>query len=281
MPYEPEPFARVIWRWGVPAKYRLAVEKSSSLVHEAEYQMVLQGYRPCDVVHIYPETAFEQLKQFERDGLYFIPIRKAKRVSGFAHKFYEPATNRPDEIMIYGVVSRSYEDAKRFVEAHSGRCDHYTVGKLLGYPECCVKFFCEHFPRGIYDLTPIIEGEQVYPELNTMLRYFGPRAIPFFPCKWDCGEAKKFADKFIGLMRERDDRLTDIILEMLEMPCRWSMNKAVIQVDHLLFVGLANGFWIDKPVEVLWRINSLDKWNDKLQLQAGWLKSSIIRERNI
>ena len=281
VPFEPEPFTRIIWRWGAPAKYRVAVEKASGLAHKAEYQMVVQGYRPCDVVHIYPETMYEQLNQFEKDGLYFIPIRKAKRVSGFAHKFYEPT--KPSEVMIYGVVSRKYLDAKKFAEAHKAyRCDHYTVGKLLGYPECCIRFFCKHFTSGMYDLIPLIEGEQKYPELNIMLRYFGVRAIPFFPCRWDCDEAKKFADKFVSLMREEDPKTTDLILELLEMPCRWSMNKAVIQVDHLLFIGLANGFWLDHPVEKWWRGGDgsfASRWGDKFSLQTMWLYYTWLKSR--
>lgn len=263
MVFEPEPFTRVIWRWGVPAKYRVALEKASGLTSRAEYRMVLEGYRSCDVLHIIPEYAFEQLKQIEADGLYFVPIRKAKRVSGFAHRFYEPS--RPEEVMIYGVVSKSYSDARKFAEAHEKiPCDHYTIGKLLGYPECCIQFFCNHFPHGWYDLTPIIQGDQVYPELNTMLRYFGARAIPFFPCRWDCKEALKFAEKFVGIMRDEDPGATEEILSMLSMPLVWSMNKAVIQVDHLLFIGLANGFWTDKRYTVFWRVDG-DSIPDELK----------------
>ncbi|MEM2365686.1 MAG: DUF483 domain-containing protein [Nitrososphaerota archaeon] len=269
MSFEPEPFTRIIYRWGVPPEYRLALEQSGSLVSNAEYQMVIRGYRKCDVVHIYPETMYEQLKKIESDNLYFIPIRRAKRVSGFAHKFYEPT--KPSEVMVYGVVSKNYSDAKKFAEAHSGNVDHKKIGELLGYPECCIDFFCKHFPKGIYDLIPVIEGEYEYPELNIMIRYFGPRAIPFFPCSWSCKEAKKFAEKFLSLMREENEEITELMLELLSMPLRWSLNKSVIQVDHLLFIGVANGFPMEKKVVKIWDSNK-DYWGKRLPIHSRWLK---------
>lgn len=269
MSFEPEPFTRIIYKWGVPSYYKLALEQSGNLVSNAEYQMVLRGYRKCDVAHIYPETMYEQLKKFESDGLYFIPIRKAKKVYGFAHRFYEPT--KPEEVMIYGVISKNYSDAKKFAEAHSGNVDHKTIGELLGYPKCCIEFFCQYFPKGILDLIPVIEGEYKYPELNIMIRYFGPRAIPFFPCSWSCKEAKKFADKFISLMSEEDERLTNLMLELLSMPLRWSLHKGVIQVDHLLFIGLANGFWYNKKVVKIWDLNK-EYWKKVLPIQSKWLE---------
>jgi len=276
MVFEPEPFTRIVWRWGTPAIYRLALEKSNSLVNYAEYEMVLRGYRKCDVFHIMPESMFEQLKKIEGDGLYFIPIRKAKKVSGFAHRFYEP--QKPEEVMVYGVVAKNYHDAKKFAEAHEGMTDHKTIGRLLGYPDCCIEFFSKHFSSGMLDLIPVIEGEQVA-ELNVMIRYFGPRAIPFFPCSWNCKEAKKFADRFLEIMRERDERTVELMLELLSMPARWSMNKAVIQVDHLLFVGLANGFWLDKPVTKFWMPDGLERWKNQFPIHAKWLSYLYKQEK--
>ena len=269
---EVEPFSRVIWRWGVPPKYKIALEASHRAMSWAEYESVVRGYRPCDVVHLYPETWDRELKRFAEDGLYFVPIQRAKPVSGFAHRFYEPTGGR---FMVYGVVSPSLSDAMRFVRAHEGRpCDHETIGILLGYPECCIRFFVENFPKGILDPVWRVEHEGEDPMLNVMLRYFGPRIIPFFPCSYTCRQARRVAEKFYGLLREYDEDLAETILEMLSMPMVWSMYKSVIQVTTPLFTGICNGYWEPQRINVYWR-GDPERWAKKFPLQYKWFLSEI------
>lgn len=88
--------------------------------------------------------------------------------------------------------------AVRLLKVFDGR-ENRRFGRLLGFPECCIDFFCEHFsPESAYDLVPLVlpprEG-RFLPSINYACRHMGYRLISHFPCCWDCEPSADLAGK--------------------------------------------------------------------------------------
>ena len=258
------PFVRFSWKSPeIARKYEPLRDRIVQLCERIEYESVKRGLRPANVFHMSPQRFDKQIEQITLDGLVFLPILRSKMYQGYAHRFY-PVETIDSNTFVYGVVARDVETAEKFRKAHFQRTDHVTIGKLLGYPECCVHFFAEKWQQGILDLTyetaintpdceiqghtAVVKGS---PYTNTLLRYFGFKICPFFACSFQCGRAIDFAKTWFDIMKEIDRSAAEVLLDMLSMRTKWSMRNLIIYVEHPLFAGATLGF--DYPYrEVIW-----------------------------
>lgn len=248
-------FLRIIPKQGCE-DWMIKLNEMSRLVIEAEYQMVKKGYRPAATVHVYPEMLDQQLQRFNKDGLIFTPLRKAGYAQGYLHS-HKPV--KPGEPFYwYGCLTRTKEDGEKFKKADligiNGRPDHITIGKMLGFPECCCKYFDKNFPKN-YDTVWLGREGKVkgYPECNVLLRYFGARIIHHLSCSPTCKESKKIGQIWLEVMREIDKNLTEEIYDLLAGPIIWDSYHGVVQVETPYFVGLTHTFpFLKKPRVIKW-----------------------------
>lgn len=65
--------------------------------------------------------------------------------------------------------------------------DHDTIGRLLGFPDCCRAFFARAWAvTSDPDVTPAMATVDGPWEANTMLRWLGVRLVPHLPCSGQC-----------------------------------------------------------------------------------------------
>jgi len=197
------------------------------------------------------------LELLEDLKLIFVPINKVKRVSGFAHRFYEPSPGEPYDI--YGAVSYKREYAKEFKKA-SLEGNDAKLGSLLGYPKCCINHFLRVWPQE-YD--PIwsaglntphekiseheIELTSVLPESNILMRYFGIRAVPHLVCSFNCRESQKFSKIFLEYIQDQD-----FLFELLRSPVTWDCWRGLAIVKTPFFVGVTNSMTFKERHIIRW-----------------------------
>jgi len=241
------PFTRLLPKRGHEGIRRLARLLSSEF-HRAELLTVAEGLRRCATTHLHAEGFDGQLDRLGSMGLVFLPIRRCRRVSGFAHRFYEP--RRGESFNVYGVVARTFRDAEEFKRASERGTDHRKLGELLGYPECCVDFFCEVWPE-VYD--PVWESArrskgarveeaevtltEVVPAANAALRYFPFRLVPHIPCSFTCGGTGRLAEAFKGFIPH-----WELAEEVLGEPFTWDSFRGVAVIETPRFVGVVNTY---------------------------------------
>ncbi|MHC1624227.1 MAG: hypothetical protein ACXQTR_06545 [Candidatus Methanospirareceae archaeon] len=260
-----KPFTKIAWHSPkIKRRYEPIFREASSLSSKVEYEMVRRGYRDADVYHMEPQNFDNAIEKITKDGLVFLPILRSKKYSGFSHKHF--CTDKIDmNTFVFGVVARDLETAEKFKEA-SKSGDHITQGLLLGYPKCCCQFFNHVWTEEkaldpCYEIALNTEGcdtdknpveVEGHPFLNQMLRYFGIRITPFFPCSFKCEEAVKVGETWFSLMKSLNDEVADEILELLKLPLTWSLHKAIIYIKTPLFRGVVNGYWCDRKKEFSW-----------------------------
>jgi hypothetical protein len=75
--------------------------------------------------------------------------------------------------------------------------DDLRFGLVLGYPRCCIEFFCNHYSRDNFDLIFNVNKpakSQYDPLLNIACKTMDYRLISHFPCHWDCEESHELAE---------------------------------------------------------------------------------------
>ena len=277
------PFVKFSYRTKeIQGKWDPLRQRVYSAVNFAEYEMVKRGHRHCDVYDFGPSNVMHRLKKVASDGLIFIPILISQQYGGYGHRHY--VTDKfTDDTFIYGGVARNKEDAIKFHDAgvvnlndriktwqpsemNPNGIDHDVTGALLGYPKCDRDFFRDTWLRDgcldpMYDMAANTEGSDADggvikvsgdPLLNRLCRYWGYNIIPFFPHSFDCVEAKKFAATFYDLMYEYDSEAVEACLEVLSMPMTWTLSNCIIEVQHPLFWGAANGYNTKEKLTVQW-----------------------------
>jgi len=231
------PFTTLVWKNAtVKDRYEKALREFERTLHKVELKMIKKGLRRCDVEHIIPEIMQEQLVMLHKMGFKFKPLSIVKRYSGFAHK--HEYTNDIRQSMIFGVIGLNDYDLDLFAKAYySG--DHDTQGMLLGYPECCRKFFVKVWSEREYDpiyriaMNTGMDGNGTVvgdPLLNITMRYAGARFCLFFPCSFKCEKAHDFAMNVLNLAMKENKKVVLRILELFAKEVTWSQVNGIIEV---------------------------------------------------
>jgi len=256
---EPQPYTALM-----PYYPNLELSKSlckiSALTNRAEYEMVRRGYREANIYHMGSQNWDNQMGEIQEDGLCWLPIRRSYQYSGFSHKHF-PANELGPNVMVYGVVARDIDVAKRFRDAdlgvsNNGKCDHKIVGKYLGYPDCCVESFSKRFEKNfdpVFESALATEHEKIQDEhiklsnfnslLQVHLRYFGIRVIPWFPCEFNCEESGKKAKQWLDVIQTLDSKMSDFLIELLNKPSSWDLSLAQVIVKHPSFMGYVTSYY--------------------------------------
>jgi len=243
-------FVRIIPKQG-HQEWVVKLSKMGMLFNEAEYQMVKQGHRLAAIIHIDQNNLGKMLENINKDGLIFTPILKSGYYEGFAHT--HKAIKPGDPFYWYGSLTRSYEDGQKFKKAETEH-NHKIIGSLLGYPECCTKYFIKTFPINYDPIWLNKKGTIVgYPECNQMLRYFGARITSHFSCSPTCEATRKIGQVWFKVMEGIDKKLAKELYDLLSAPLTWDSYHGVVQVETPFFTGLTHTFpLIKKRRKIEW-----------------------------
>ncbi|KKK99645.1 hypothetical protein LCGC14_2630690, partial [marine sediment metagenome] len=127
----------------------------------------------------------------------------------------------------YRVALTTMGAAARFTEVwESG--DDETIGALLGYPECCSRFFAATWAAGSVDPTwEMSDHGDGAIEANILLRWLGVRYVPHMPCGFRCEGTIELGRRLRALIPELEREWMD---ELLSMPMAWSSLNGIGEV---------------------------------------------------
>ena len=109
------------------------------------------------------------------------------------------------EILYISKEEKKAKIAKEFEQDN----DHMGLGVILGYPECCCRFFAEHFGKESKDNLDFIRSiaknsiSQYNPyQTNILATPFDKALISHFPHSFDCDKTKDLADKYAEVLEK-------------------------------------------------------------------------------
>ncbi|MBU0461696.1 MAG: DUF483 domain-containing protein [Nanoarchaeota archaeon] len=135
-----------------------------------------------------------------------------------------------------GMLKRMIYIAKKEEDAHDALAaelegDHERLGILLGYPECCIKFFVrnQEKARMMYDDYTLLALENSFTKYlpfytNISLRYFDCMFINHFPCSFNCSRSLESAKRYAECIARCAPHLYDELVH--------SLRTAVVYADE-------------------------------------------------
>ena len=117
----------------------------------------------------------------KREGMYFCYLSKDEKKAWLA-SYYEMMSNDPD------------------------------LGQLLGYPKCCVDFFCKRFSAN----NPNLEQDSTNMFTNLSKRKEDAVLISHFPCSSDCEESMLMGRKNLDIIKEHDKERAEELIQALK-----------------------------------------------------------------
>jgi len=107
--------------------------------------------------------------------------------------------------------------------------DDAHVGRLLGFPECCIQFF-DHVwnARHLRDTTLAMAHRSATPHGSNILgRWLGVRLVPHLPCAFGCVASEYAAQKYAALL---PDDCATWARELLSWPVHYSALHGIAEI---------------------------------------------------
>lgn len=249
----PPDFSVILPKYGYNDIFELS-KKARLLFNKAEILSVKEGLRPAALVQFNRMEIDKALTNVFEENLVFVPTYNASSsTSGFSHTAKVADENDINSI-IHGVVARDNNTAKELRRQILNKINripsHKEIGKLLGYPNCCIEKFLEYDNFDpIYEITKF-SSQPFNPLLYQHLRYWGLRTIPWFPCSYNCEESSRLSKSWVDLMESIDEISTNKLIDILSQPCTWSNLYSQIIVKHPYFMGYATSYHTKKELSI-------------------------------
>jgi len=261
---EPESYSTIMIKCGRRDLVDL-LESIHILSHSTEIKSVVKSLRDVNVYYLSSSNYDEQLEELSNNGLLFSPLIRIKNFCGFSN-----VLQISDEIgpgtSVYGIISKDSSSIKKF-KRYFDSGDDYNMGLMLGYPECCCRGYVDYSkrtPDPIYEIaknTPhdvYLNNNLIIKDIPWMIqshmRYFELRIIPFFPCNYFCDEAQKTAKEWYDLMYSIDSCTTEKLKSLMLEPSTWSLYNAQVLVNKppskANFIGYAISYYFPQKMEV-------------------------------
>ena len=210
---------------------------------ELEWRSVASGLRPCALTSVSSEHLVRRTAEWAVAGLSAMPVAMSGTSAGYASTSIAPRVGEPFE---YRVAVGALADVAALKTAIDGG-DDSTMGRLLGFPECCIRFFRQTWVNdGCVDTTwamaansgrvdatgHAIEIDPGAPfQANILWRWVGPRAVPHLPCSFACRATVDFANTLANLAREFGyGPEMEWLEEILSWPVSWSALHGIAEV---------------------------------------------------
>lgn len=202
---------------------------------QIEIESVRRGLRRCALTVIPAFRFFELSAKLTRDGL----------VAQTTQSVPASALNRRGHGLFLRVAIGTRSDVSALADA-ALRCDDDAIGRLLGYPDCCIASFRRHWvERRETDSTFSAASASIYDadgsgttlsiqsaaQTNLLWRWLGVRFVPHLVCAFDCAASIESGSAFaaIGIEAGFADEMR-WSSQMLSWPVEWSALHGIAEV---------------------------------------------------
>lgn len=215
--------AREVWEPRVQAVSRAWVE--------TELLSVVAGVRRSCLRHAAPSELLPLTDWAADRDLTVVPLAMESAIKGTYSS--ESSAPEPGGDFLYRVA------VTRDPKAWPGAWKTGDIGGLLGFPECCQRFFEEVWTRGRgVDTTWQWAGGTGHevevdprPEANILLRWLGVRLVPHLPCSTDCRGTIELGVQMEAVARAAGyGQEMDWAREMLSWPVEWSALHGIAEI---------------------------------------------------
>lgn len=242
LPYQlPKEWCRIIFSSEkIKNKWKPRIQNCSTAFSEFESRSVLGGLRSSALISVSSDSLVESVKMYGKQGLVLLPVDRLSQTgtyssSGNVYKIGDPFS--------YRCVLTRPEFVSEWLEATSQENNHRMIGKLLGFPPCCVDFFQKTWIDEQYLDTsyPMFENSNNNSDgpyhNNILLRWVGVRFLSHLPCSFSCEASALIGKQNEDFMRNemKIGLVLDDMINLLNMSVEWSAKHGIAEIKTPLF----------------------------------------------
>lgn len=216
----------------------ILIKKFDSLTKSLDVLYVIKGNKIVSRISIGENNANKiklflekyRIKTYLSDFKILNQIDKNREFSDKGIKVSKDA-DVPGKFFMY--ISKSEKLAKRAKELEA-EDRHKELGLLLGYPECCCRFFEKNFKteskkKNDYTLATLRNSNSFkFPfYTNIAIRHMDIALLSHFPCSFQCKKSIKIAKDNLKLIEKYSEEYAAIIKGMLKGGVVYSWDKGI------------------------------------------------------
>ena len=241
--HPPKQFVRLSWADAeAEAVWGARIREVCACITELEWRSILEGVRVCALTSVDPNELHALRLKLTPYGLTVAPLEKIAKEDCYISSIRNARDGEPFN---YWCAIGRVSDVRLMESAHASH-DEEAVGRLLGYPACCIGFhnrvwIDERFVDTTWPMAQntvkkksITPTHVEIPEVsgcNVLLRWLGPRIVFHLPCSFECRSTVELADKFTEIARSAGFHLEmDWLEEMLHWPVEWTALHGLAEI---------------------------------------------------
>jgi len=184
-----------------------------SMTKAQEILLLLEGTKPLVRQGFY-EDEFPAVEKFCEENKLFLVKSRFKVLleeSDYTNKGLRVPLSDSRLGMLFVYLAK--EEANAWLAAYYELIeDHYNLGLLLGYPECCVRYFMQNFSPENTNL--VLPPTNMYTNLTK--RDQDLVIISHFPCSSDCKDSIEIGKKYLEVIEKKEPERSNELKENLK-----------------------------------------------------------------
>lgn len=256
------PFSNLVFcNKGDGVFWKKRIELIKDVISLVELSLVIKKYRKAATVTVSKNNLEKEIGKIKESGLIFTPIKWVKKPQNHHHHYFQKIDSGEPDSLCYGVITRSTQDADTFKKASEGKCQHDTIGELLGFPKCCRQFFAMARFSGLIDPTwqqalnsggkikkEFVDSKLVgysttvrsYPECVSIYRSWGIHYSYHIPCCFTCKSTLDLNKTWIHELNRVNKKIAADLHTIFSKPVTWCALKGVAIVYSPFFKGITD-----------------------------------------
>lgn len=225
---------------------------TGSLIKSLDIIYVLDGIKPVSRLLI-DEDNKTLLDFLDKKGLHYALsdskiIKHVDQTRAFTDKGIRVSSDdeRKGSHLIYISKDKKLTEKAKSLESENNQ---FELGKILGYPSCCAKFFDKHFDESSRRSMDLVlrtfsesKGFNFLWQNNFCLRGFDISLISHFPCSFNCEKSKQIASKNLEVIKKYDIDVANYFTNALKCAILYSegigvfsFKKFKIETDKIYY----------------------------------------------
>lgn len=252
----------------VQDEYQRLFSKITDAFLQIEYLSVVEGTRDSHLMFIRPSELEYQKERFKKYGLEIVLLNKEIDDISGGYGNHSGDWDGNGNYTWRAIITRP-ENVKRWNDIWTIRnadvyLGEYLIGRALGYPDCCSKFFTQiwikdggvdtTWQQAVCTLHKEVQNdtelwrfpktEVTHIELpsttpiwsNNLLRWAGMKLVTHLPCSFDCKETKRIALENLGIATKYGFGYEyNKLCEILDWDVTWTAQYGIATVETPVF----------------------------------------------
>jgi len=206
-----------------------------SITKSLEILYVIEGIKPCARILVFEDKLTDTVKFLESKEIFcdvsgFKVLKQNQQSEFYSDKSIKAGKNdsRKGHFFLYASKKKDIAEEAKIAEEKS---DHIRLGKILGYPECCCKFFARNFNEKNTDLTldalENSDGFEFSFYNNICTRHFDVSLLSHFPHSFGCKPSLEIARKNFEILRGNSREISDFFEKILASMVIYSISEGI------------------------------------------------------